>query len=179
MLRFCLCYKLCFFYRYKLFKTMTLTTILLSILVTLGTFVFMEGVAWFAHKYIMHGFLWYLHEKHHTGDHGVIHRNDSFFLIFAIPSWLGIMLGSMNGSWFWVSFGAGIALYGLVYFIVHEVYIHRRLNWFKSSKNTYLRGIKRAHSDHHHYLTPTPGVAFGLLVVPKRYFKQSEKKSSK
>ena len=30
------------------------------------TFFLMEGVAWAAHKYIMHGFLWHLHEDHHT-----------------------------------------------------------------------------------------------------------------
>ena len=30
------------------------------------TFVFMEFVAWATHKYVMHGFLWYLHEDHHV-----------------------------------------------------------------------------------------------------------------
>ena len=28
----------------------------------------MEFVAWFAHKYIMHGFLWSLHKDHHVRD---------------------------------------------------------------------------------------------------------------
>ena len=31
-------------------------------LVAFFTFLFMEFVAWFAHKYVMHGFLWNLHE---------------------------------------------------------------------------------------------------------------------
>ena len=36
-----------------------------NFLVFIGLFVGMEGVAWFAHRYIMHGFLWNLHEDHH------------------------------------------------------------------------------------------------------------------
>ncbi|HCY45426.1 MAG TPA: carotene hydroxylase, partial [Flavobacteriales bacterium] len=25
----------------------------------------MEGITWCTHKFVMHGFLWYLHEDHH------------------------------------------------------------------------------------------------------------------
>ncbi len=39
--------------------------IFLWILSLLGAFSIMEFMAWFTHKYIMHGFLWYLHEDHH------------------------------------------------------------------------------------------------------------------
>ena len=38
---------------------------LINILIVLGTFIFMEGVAWFTHKYVMHGFLWSWHKSHH------------------------------------------------------------------------------------------------------------------
>ena len=41
----------------------------LWIFVTLLTFVIMEFVAWFSHKYIMHGFLWSWHKDHHKKDH--------------------------------------------------------------------------------------------------------------
>ena len=41
---------------------------LLWIFIVLLTFVFMEFVAWFSHKYIMHGFLWSLHKDHHIKD---------------------------------------------------------------------------------------------------------------
>lgn len=34
-------------------------------LIVLGSFLAMEGVAWFTHKYIMHGLLWTLHKDHH------------------------------------------------------------------------------------------------------------------
>ena len=56
-------------------------------------FFIMEGCAWAAHKYLMHGWMWMFHRDHHVGSSGLFERNDVFFLIFAIPSWLGIMLG--------------------------------------------------------------------------------------
>ena len=41
----------------------------------------MEGVAWFTHRYIMHGLLWHFHRDHHTRDNsGVFEKNDFFFL---------------------------------------------------------------------------------------------------
>ena len=33
--------------------------------ITIGVFVLMEMITWLTHKYVMHGFLWYLHEDHH------------------------------------------------------------------------------------------------------------------
>ena len=63
------------------------------ILVLLGTFVAMEGITWLTHKYIMHGILWSLHKDHHQKEPGFFEKNDAFFLIFAIPSWLLIMFG--------------------------------------------------------------------------------------
>ena len=35
-------------------------------IVFVSTFLFMEFMAWFSHKYIMHGFLWSLHKDHHN-----------------------------------------------------------------------------------------------------------------
>lgn len=53
----------------------------LWIVVFLGTFLIMEGMAWFTHKYIMHGFLWKLHQDHHKKDHSSWwERNDLFFV---------------------------------------------------------------------------------------------------
>ncbi|MEI9957942.1 MAG: hypothetical protein WDM90_16940 [Ferruginibacter sp.] len=66
---------------------------LLFILITLSTFLLMEGITWLTHRFVMHGFLWYLHEDHHQPTGHTFEKNDAFFLIFAIPSWLCIMLG--------------------------------------------------------------------------------------
>ena len=35
------------------------------VLISLVTFLIMEGITWCTHKFVMHGFLWYLHEDHH------------------------------------------------------------------------------------------------------------------
>lgn len=131
----------------------------------------MEFMAWFAHKYIMHGVLWNLHEDHHQPTGKTFQKNDLFFLIFAIPSWLCIMLGMMNGNYFSVGFGAGIAVYGLVYFLVHDVLIHRRFKWFDNTDNRYFRAIRKAHKVHHKNRFKEDGTCFGMLVVPKKYFK--------
>jgi beta-carotene 3-hydroxylase len=139
------------------------------ILIALGTFCIMEGITWLTHRYVMHGFLWYLHEDHHKKGAGFFEKNDAFFIIFAIPSWLCIMLGSMNEIYWVVSIGFGIALYGLAYFIVHEVIIHQRFKWFSRSNNRYIRSIRRAHKMHHKHLDKHEGESFGMLLVAKKY----------
>ncbi len=138
--------------------------------ITLLVFAAMEGITWLTHKYIMHGFLWYLHEDHHQKGSGFFEKNDFFFLIFAIPSWLCIMLGSMNQQYVAVSIGYGIALYGLAYFIVHEVIIHQRFKWFSRSNNKYIKAIRWAHKMHHKHLGKEDGESFGMLIVAKKYW---------
>ena len=71
------------------------------ILFALLVFCIMEGITWLTHRYVMHGFLWYLHKDHHQKGDGFFEKNDAFFIIFAVPSWLCIMLGSMNQN-YWV-----------------------------------------------------------------------------
>jgi beta-carotene 3-hydroxylase len=139
------------------------------ILIALATFCIMEGVTWLTHRYVMHGFLWFLHEDHHKNGNGFFEKNDAFFIIFAIPSWLCIMLGSMNGIYWVVSIGFGIALYGLAYFIVHEVIIHQRFNWFTRSSSRYIKAIRWAHKMHHKHLDKHEGESFGMLLVAKKY----------
>jgi beta-carotene 3-hydroxylase len=77
------------------------------IFIALGTFCVMEGITWLTHRFVMHGFLWFLHEDHHKKGPGVFEKNDAFFFIFAIPSWLCIMLGSMYQNYWVVSIGWG------------------------------------------------------------------------
>jgi beta-carotene 3-hydroxylase len=145
------------------------------ILIALGTFCIMEGITWLTHRFVMHGFLWYLHEDHHKKGPGFFEKNDAFFVIFAIPSWLCIMLGSMNTAYWVVSIGAGIALYGLAYFIVHEVIIHQRFKWFSRSNNRYIKAIRWAHKMHHRHLDKHEGESFGMLLVAKKYWDKVRK----
>ncbi|BDQ13066.1 sterol desaturase family protein [Sediminibacterium sp. TEGAF015] len=140
------------------------------VLFTLLVFVLMEGITWLTHRYVMHGFLWYLHEDHHQKGPGFWEKNDAFFVIFAIPSWLCIMLGSMNQNYWVVSIGAGIAMYGFAYFLVHEIIIHQRIKLFTRSNNRYIRAIRWAHKMHHKHLNKEEGESFGMLIVAKKYW---------
>lgn len=139
-------------------------------LIALATFFLMEGITWLTHKYVMHGFLWYLHKDHHNSKHNMFEKNDAFFIIFAIPGWLCIMLGSMNKAWWIVSIGAGIALYGLAYFLVHDIIIHQRFKIFTRSNNRYIKAIRWAHKMHHRHINKNDGESFGMLFIAKRYW---------
>ena len=84
---------------------------LLHIVVFLITFCGMEFMAWFSHKYIMHGFLWNLHADHHKKDHDSwFERNDAFFIFYAVVS-VGFFLlwqnnaesSELNKQWFSVA----------------------------------------------------------------------------
>ena len=66
----------------------------------------MEGVTWCTHKYVMHGFGWFLHEDHHQpGYPNVFEKNDAFFVVFAIPSMLFFILELDQNSIFYFSLG--------------------------------------------------------------------------
>jgi beta-carotene 3-hydroxylase len=141
----------------------------------------MEGVAWFTHKYVMHGFLWNLHEDHHFPKHvdrkSFFEKNDWFFVIFAFPSMVGYIIGSLYGSNLALSIAIGITLYGIAYFVFHEVVFHRRLKWLKNWKSTYVRSIILAHSIHHQHYSIENGECFGLLIFPFKYYKIEKKRS--
>lgn len=140
--------------------------------ITIGTFFLMEGITWCTHRFVMHGFLWYLHKDHHQPAGHKLEKNDAFFLIFAIPSWLCIMLGLQKNVYWVAAIGFGIALYGLAYFIVHEVIIHQRIKWFSRSNNTYIKTIRWAHKMHHKHLEKQDGESFGMLWVAKKYWEK-------
>lgn len=149
---------------------------LMNILIVTGTFISMEGVAWFTHKYIMHGLLWFLHSDHHNKDHdGFLERNDFFFLIFAIPGIISLALGSFYGIdiAFWI--GIGVTLYGAAYFFVHDIFIHQRFRIFRNSQNWYFKAIRRAHKMHHKHISKEHGECFGMLWVPLKYFIETKK----
>ena len=148
---------------------------MLYVLITLATFCIMEGITWLTHRYVMHGFLWYLHEDHHQKGPGFFEKNDAFFIIFAIPSWLCIMLGSMNEVYWLVSIGAGIAMYGFAYFLEHEIIIHQRIKLFTRSNNKYIKAIRWAHKMHHKHLDKHEGESFGMLIVAKKYWDKVRK----
>jgi beta-carotene 3-hydroxylase len=145
------------------------------ILVLAGTFIIMEGITWCTHRFVMHGFLWYLHKDHHKVRPGIFEKNDLFAFIFAIPSFLMIYFGTYNHIWWLQSIGFGVMLYGFAYFLVHDVIIHQRFKWFTRSNNTYVRAIRWAHKMHHKHLERHNGESFGFLYVHKKYRQKVKK----
>ncbi len=149
--------------------------ILVFFSITLGVFITMEGITWLTHKFVMHGATgWYFHEDHHQpGYPHIFEKNDAFFVIFAIPSMLLFWFGTVNGLNWMFFVGLGILLYGMAYFIIHDVLIHRRFKWFEKTNNWYLRGLRKAHKIHHKHLGKDEGECFGMLFVPLKYFREA------
>ena len=118
-------------------------TVIFYALIVIATFLFMEVVTWLNHKYVMHGFLWILHKDHHQPKfQQVFEKNDVFFLIGSVPSITLFYLGvnpNINYKFF---IALGVLLYGIAYFLIHDVLIHRRFKWFDKTKNRYLRNEK-------------------------------------
>lgn len=133
-------------------------------------FVAMEISGWFIHKYLMHGPLWVIHKTHHQPSKSFFELNDLFSIFFGSVAVTLILLGVNNFDYrFWI--GVGISLYGLLYFILHDVWVHRRIKWFGKPKNFFLRGVFRAHQAHHRTNKKDDAVSFGLFLVPKKFFK--------
>lgn len=138
---------------------------LLGIIILLVTFVAMEGVAYLAHRYVMHGFLWSLHQSHHRRHDVRFEKNDWFAVFFAAPSILMIYIG-VHGAWpaLWV--GLGMTAYGVMYFFFHDLIVHQRLRFRFIPRFGYMRRIVQAHRLHHAIETKDGGVSFGFLYAP-------------
>jgi beta-carotene 3-hydroxylase len=137
-----------------------------GILLFVVTLVGMEGFAYVAHRWVMHGRLgWWLHASHHRERHGWFELNDLYAVIFAGPSILLLASGLRWGDWAtWV--GAGIAAYGTIYFGFHDVIVHRRVSHRVVPRSSYFKRIVQAHRIHHAVETREGAVSFGFLYAP-------------
>ena len=155
------------------------TLILICSLITIGTFLFMEAVAWFTHKYIMHGFLWVWHESHHKKHDHKLERNDLFAVVFSIPSIALILYSSIYDNPYLMSVGIGIFCYGAFYLIFHDIIVHQRLKWRPKKRSKYLERMIHAHYIHHEIHTKEGAEAFGFLYAPKKFDKKEYKRTGK
>lgn len=145
-------------------------TIVICSAITIGTFLFWEFVAWFSHKYIMHGFLWTWHKSHHTVHNHSLEKNDWFAVVFSIPS-IALFYYSTIYTYnpYLLAVGIGIFLYGLFYMIFHDVIVHQRIKWRPEKRSQYLNRMIHAHYVHHSKHSKEGCEAFGFLIAPKKY----------
>ncbi|MGE0178930.1 MAG: sterol desaturase family protein [Sphingomonas sp.] len=142
-------------------------SLFVGILLLLATVIVMEGVAYVAHRWIMHGPGWFLHESHHRPRVGNWELNDLYAVIFAIPSILLILGGVQLGWGAWAAWvGAGIATYGAIYFGFHDVIVHKRIGHRYVARSAYMKRIVQAHRLHHVVETKHGTVSFGFLWAP-------------
>ena len=132
------------------------------------TFVFMEAWAWVSHKYLLHGPLWFLHKSHHRKRESWWEWNDLVSVIYTVIAAILIVDGADTGKWT-LGVGVGIALYGIFYFIFHDMIIHQRIQFKNNFKSKYVKRLIRAHKMHHKHGARNPGEAYGFLYADKKY----------
>jgi beta-carotene 3-hydroxylase len=149
---------------------MDFITILVCVLIVAATFLFWEFVAWFSHKYIMHGILWTWHKSHHTVHDDKLEKNDLFALVFSIPS-IGIFyyFSQVVFNPYMLAVGTGILLYGIFYLVFHDIIVHQRVKWRPKKRSRYLQRMVHAHYVHHAKHSKDGCEAFGFLYAPKKY----------
>lgn len=127
---------------------------------------FMEFVAWFTHKYIMHGWAWGWHKSHHVPHKDSFEKNDLFAVVFAGISIVLFYLGAnyYDPLW-WIAIG--MTLYGVLYFVAHDGLVHQRWPFRVVPKSGYAKRIYQAHRLHHAVKGRDGCVSFGFLWAPK------------
>lgn len=143
-------------------------SILAGLALLVATIAFMEGVAYVMHRWVMHGFGWFLHESHHRPRTGFWELNDLYFVIFASPSITLLVGAAYFGFPDWCGWvGGGIAAYGAIYLGFHDIIVHRRVTTGYVPRSRYMKRIVQAHRLHHAVETKEGTVSFGFIWAPK------------
>jgi beta-carotene 3-hydroxylase len=149
---------------------MDVLTIVVCALIVISTFLFWEFIAWFTHKYVMHGILWSWHKSHHRAHDHTLERNDLFALVFsALCIGLFVYASLVKYDPHLIAVAIGIFCYGVFYFIFHDIIVHQRIKIRIEKKSKYLQRIIHAHYIHHAKHTKDGCEAFGFLIARKKY----------
>lgn len=126
----------------------------------------MEIVSYLVHRFIFHGLLWKIHQSHHKPTHSLFELNDIFSLFFSAVS-IYLMYRGLETPLHSLSFGigTGIAIYGVLYFIIHDLFAHKRFMPFKSDSKI-MRLIRSAHQRHHQSVDKEGQEPYGLFLFP-------------
>lgn len=132
----------------------------------------MEVVSYLVHRFIFHGLLWKVHRSHHESTHGLFEQNDLFSLFFAVLSLYLIYRGIEHPvASLAFALGTGIAIYGVLYFIIHDLFAHKRFMPFRSNSRI-MRLIRKAHQRHHQSIEKEGQEPYGLFLFPYDKYKQ-------
>lgn len=125
----------------------------------------MEVVAALVHRYVMHGFGWAWHRSHHRPGAGRVERNDLYALLFAGLSLacFSVLADLWPPAW-WV--GVGSAVYGILYALIHDGLVHRRMPAPAVPRRGYVKRLVQAHRLHHAVRERDGAVSFGFLYAP-------------
>lgn len=151
--------------------------IIAFILFTLSGLMGMEIVSYVVHRFLFHGLLWQIHRSHHESHHGYFEMNDIFSLFFMAIS-MGLMYWGAGDPLASVAFpiGLGIAMYGILYLIIHDLFAHKRFVPFKSESQI-MRLIRRAHQTHHQSVDKKGQEPYGLFLFPYDEYPEFRRKS--
>lgn len=145
---------------------MDVLSVLVPLVIVVGTVAFMEFFAWWTHKYIMHGDLgWGWHKSHHEPHEPGLEKNDLYAVIFAVFAVGLFAAGSLLWAplW-WVA--VGITVYGVLYFIAHDGLVHQRWPFKYIPRKGYLKRLYQAHRLHHAVDGKDGCVSFGFIYAP-------------
>jgi beta-carotene 3-hydroxylase len=138
-------------------------TALEKILIVLSTVAAMEGVAWAAHKYIMHGWGWGWHRDHHEPHSNVLEKNDLFGVVGTVAAITMFVVGFYVSEPLWWA-AVGVTAYGAIYTFIHDGLVHQRFfRWVP--KRGYAKRLVQAHKLHHATASREGGVSFGFVVA--------------
>ncbi len=138
-------------------------SVLEIILVVTATVIGMEFFAWWAHKYIMHGWGWGWHRDHHEPHDNVLEKNDLFGVVFAGFAISLFIIGALWSPLLWW-IGVGITIYGMIYAFIHDGLVHQRyFRWVP--KRGYAKRLVQAHKLHHATIGKEGGVSFGFVFA--------------
>ena len=101
----------------------------------------------------------------------ILSQDKKYVAFYALVSSGFVILWGEAGFWAGLPIAIGIFVYGLSYFVVHDIFIHQRFKILRNINNKYARGLRRAHKMHHKNIHKEKGECFGMLWVPTKYFK--------
>ena len=98
------------------------------------------------------------HQKSH------LEKNDLYAVIFSVATLSVFIVSAPQSALWWIAIG--ITLYGLLYALVHDVIVHRRLPVKWQPRNAYFKRLIQAHHLHHAVQGRDNSVSFGFLYAP-------------